>query len=40
MSTLITALCLLAFIAIIVGLLKYVHKRDQKRDTAKNAKTP
>ena len=34
MSTIITALILLGCLAGIIGLLMYVHKRDQKRDAA------
>jgi uncharacterized membrane protein HdeD (DUF308 family) len=40
MSTIITALAVLGFIALVVGLLMYVHKRDQKREAAKKAGTP
>lgn len=36
MATVVTALCVLGFIAMAVGLLMYVHKRDQKTDAAKN----
>jgi len=35
MSTVITALIILGFLGIIIGLLMYVHKRDQKREAAK-----
>lgn len=35
MATVITALILLGFIALAVGLVMYVHKRDQKRDAEK-----
>lgn len=35
MSTIITALCVLGFIALIIGLLMFVHKRDQKADAEK-----
>ncbi|HSU28469.1 MAG TPA: hypothetical protein VLJ68_08815 [Chitinophagaceae bacterium] len=37
MSTIITALAVLGFIALIVGLLMFINKRDQKREKAKNA---
>jgi hypothetical protein len=39
MATIITALCVLGFIAFAVGLIMYVHKRDQKAEAAKNKKT-
>jgi len=39
MSTVIIALILVGFIALIIGLLKFVHKRDQKKDAANKAKT-
>lgn len=32
MSTIITALCILGFIGLVIGLLLYVHKRDQKKE--------
>jgi hypothetical protein len=35
MSTIITALIIIGFLAGVIGLLMYVHKRDQKRDAAK-----
>lgn len=35
MSTVITALIILGFLGIIIGLLMHVHKRDQKREAAK-----
>lgn len=35
MSTIITALIVLGFLAGIIGLLMYVHKRDQRRDAKK-----
>lgn len=35
MATVITALILLGIIALAVGILMYVHKRDQKRDAEK-----
>jgi hypothetical protein len=35
MSTIITALVILGFLAGIIGLLMYVHKRDQKREAEK-----
>ena len=35
MSTIITALCVLGFIALIIGLLMFVHKRDQQADAKK-----
>jgi hypothetical protein len=34
MSTIITALIVLGFLAGVIGLLMWVHKRDQKRDAA------
>lgn len=34
MSTLLTALALLGFLALIVGILIYVHNRDKKSDAA------
>lgn len=37
MSTIITALVLIGFIALVVGILMFAHKRDQKADAAKNA---
>lgn len=39
MQTLLTALCILGFIAVIVSILVFVHKRDQKADAAKNENT-
>lgn len=36
MSTIITALALIGFIALVVGILIFVHKRDQKAEGAKN----
>jgi len=35
MATVITALILLGVIALAVGILMYVHKRDQKREAKK-----
>jgi hypothetical protein len=35
MSTIITALIVLGFLGAAIGLLMYVHKRDQKRDAEK-----
>jgi hypothetical protein len=40
MATIITALIVLGAIAAIIGLLLVVHKRDQKREAAKNIKLP
>lgn len=40
MSTIITALCVLGFIALIVGILMFVHKRDQKTEAAKKSNMP
>jgi len=34
MSTILIALGMLGFVACIVGILMFVHKRDQKRDAA------
>lgn len=40
MDTIITALIVLGFIAlIVVGLLVFVHKKDQKREAAKDVNT-
>jgi hypothetical protein len=36
MSTIITALIVLGILGLIIGLLLYVHKRDQKRDAEKS----
>jgi uncharacterized membrane protein HdeD (DUF308 family) len=36
MATIITALCVLGFIALAAGILMFVHKRDQKAEDAKN----
>lgn len=38
MSTIITALAILLFIGLIVGILMFVHDRDQKRDAIKKMK--
>jgi hypothetical protein len=35
MSTIITALIIVGFLGGVIGLLMYVHKRDQRRDAAK-----
>lgn len=35
MSTIITALVILGFLGVAIGLLMYVHKRDQKKDAEK-----
>jgi hypothetical protein len=35
MSTIITALIILGFLAGVIGLLMYVHKRDQKKEAEK-----
>lgn len=35
MSTIITALIILGFLGGIIGLLMYVHKRDQKKEAEK-----
>jgi hypothetical protein len=35
MSTIFIALCMVGFIALVVGLLMFVHKRDQKSEAAK-----
>jgi heme/copper-type cytochrome/quinol oxidase subunit 4 len=40
MSTIITALIVLGFIALVIGLLMFVHKRDQKREAAKKINIP
>jgi len=37
MSTILIALGMLGFIALIIGFLMFVHKRDQKAEAAKNA---
>jgi len=37
MSTIIVALILVGFIALVVGLLIFIHNRDQKADRAKKA---
>jgi hypothetical protein len=39
MSTIFIALIIVGFIAVIIGLLKFVHKRDQKRDAENKAAT-
>lgn len=36
MPTVITALVLIGFIALVVGIIMIVHKRDQKAESAKN----
>ena len=36
MSTIFIALCMLGFIASIVGILMFVHRKDQKKEAAKN----
>jgi len=36
MSTILTALALLGFLALIVGILVYVHNRDKKSEAAQN----
>jgi hypothetical protein len=36
MSTIITALVLIGFIVLVVGILMFAHRRDQKADAAKN----
>jgi len=40
MATLMTALILLGFIALVIGILMFIHKRDQKKDAAKNKNIP
>jgi hypothetical protein len=35
MSTILIALIVVGFIALVIGLLMYVHNRDQKRDAEK-----
>jgi hypothetical protein len=35
MSTIITALVILGFLGGVIGLLMYVHKRDQKKEAEK-----
>jgi len=35
MSTIITALIILGFLGLVIGLLMYVHKRDQNREAKK-----
>ena len=40
MSTVITALCVLGFIALIIGILMFVYKRDQKTEAAKKTNMP
>jgi uncharacterized membrane protein len=37
MSTAIVALVLIGFIVLVVGILVFIHKRDQKSDAAKSA---
>jgi len=37
MSTIIVALVLIGFIALVVGMLIFIHKRDQKMEAAKKA---
>jgi uncharacterized membrane protein HdeD (DUF308 family) len=39
MATIFIALILVGFIALVIGLLKFVHKRDQKKDAANKANT-
>jgi hypothetical protein len=36
METIIIALIFLGFLGLIIGILMFVHKRDQKRDAAKD----
>ena len=36
MATILTALAVIGFIALVVGILMYVHKRDKKREAANN----
>jgi|GEM_PF-2454618 len=36
MSTILIALGMVGFIALIIGILMFVHKRDQKTEAAKN----
>ena len=36
MSTIFIALCIVGFIVLVVAVLKFVHKRDQKAEAAKN----
>lgn len=38
MSTIITAVVILAFIASFIGLFRYAHKRDEKREAARKLK--
>ncbi len=40
MSTIFIALCIIAFIVLVVGFLRFVHKRDQKAEAAKNKNLP
>jgi uncharacterized membrane protein HdeD (DUF308 family) len=35
MATVVTALVMLGFIALVVGIFLFVHKRDQKREARK-----
>lgn len=35
MSTIITALIVLGFIALVIGLLMFIHRRDQKKEEQK-----
>jgi len=39
MSSIIIALILVGFIALVIGLLMFVHKRDQKKEAANKANT-
>jgi hypothetical protein len=40
MSTILTALAVIGFIAFVVSILVFIHRRDQKRDAAKNSARP
>lgn len=40
MSTVIIALSLIGFIALVVWMLMFIHKRDQKAEAEKNAGKP
>ena len=40
MSTIIIALAFVGFIALVVGILMFVHKRDQKAEANKKANLP
>lgn len=40
MATIITALILLGALGLVIGILMFVHKRDQKADAAKKQSSP